>query len=148
MAPTRWNPFMDILFLQERMSRLFDEALGRFKGCSAVPGATWFPPVDIYETDEQIILKAEIPGIDARHVTIEIEGNSLTLRGERKHAKNLKEENYHRMERFYGQFCRVFNLPMAVDKTAITAQFNDGVLKVTVPKIKEEFLDAVKVPVL
>jgi len=139
---------MDILFLQERMSRLFDEALGRFKGCSAATGATWFPPVDIYETDEHIILKAEIPGIDARHVKIEIEGNTLTIKGERKHAMNLNEENYHRMERFYGQFHRVFNLPMAVEKTAITAQFNDGVLKVTVPKAKEGLLDAVKVPVL
>ena len=147
MAPTKWNPFIDILFLQERMSRLFDEALGKHKGCSAVAGSSWYPSVDIYETDEHIILKAEIPGIDARHVTIEIEGNSMTLKGERRHAKNLKEENYHRMERFYGQFCRVFNLPVSVDKTAITAHFNDGILKVTVPKIKDNAAGAIKVPV-
>ena len=134
MAPTKWNPFIDILFLQERMSRLFDEALGKHKGCSAVAGSSWYPSVDIYETDEHIILKAEIPGIDINNVSIEANENTITLKGERRFEKNLCEENYHRMERFYGAFQRAFNLPNHVDKDKVKASFKDGVLEITVPK--------------
>lgn len=131
------------------MSRLFDEALIKFRDTNAaVAGPPWFPPVDIYETEDRIVLKAELPGIDARHVSIELEGNALTLRGERKHAKNLGEENYHRMERFYGQFHRVFNLPAAVSKEDIKAHFRDGVLKISVPKAAEGAPGSIKVPVL
>lgn len=146
MALTKWDPFKDLLFLQDRMSRIFDEALLKYKGGAG--GGAWFPPVDIYETEELIILKAELPGIDMESVDIEVKDSTITLRGERKLEKNLKEENYHRMERFYGTFQRVFNLPYIIDRNDIKASLKDGVLKITVPKYKEAKVKAIKVQVL
>ncbi len=135
---------MDLLFLQGKAGRLFDDLMQR--SCAGVPQA-WFPPVDIYETDDYIVLKAELPGVDNRHVSIEVDGNVLTLKGERKFEKSLSEENYHRMERFYGGFQRSFSLPDVVDKTGIKALFKDGVLKITVPKARGERHGAIKVKV-
>jgi len=143
-TPPKWNPFMDILFLQGKAGRLFDDLMQR--SCAGVPQA-WFPPVDIYETDGHIVLKAELPGVDNRHIGIEMDGNVLTLKGERRFEKSLSEENYHRMERFYGSFQRSFSLPAVVDKTGIMAQFKDGVLKITVPKVCETRRGAIKVKV-
>lgn len=147
MALTKWDPFKDLLFLQERMSRIFDEALLKYKGCSGLSGSAWYPPVDIYETEENVILKAELPGIKLESISIEAEDNTLLLRGERKFEKSLKEENYHRMERFYGTFQRVFSLPYVMKKSSIKASFKDGVLKITVPKVKEEVPEVIKVSV-
>jgi HSP20 family protein len=146
LALTKWDPFKDLLFLQDRMSRIFDEALMKYKGAGG--GGAWFPPVDIYETEELIILKAELPGIDMNSVDIEVKDSTITLRGERKLEKNLKEENYHRMERFYGTFQRAFNLPYMIDRNDIKASLKDGVLKITVPKYKEAKIKAIKVQVL
>lgn len=134
MALVKSDPFKDLMFLQDRMSRIFDDALTQYRGMGGLSGATWFPPVDIYETDENIIVKAEIPGIDINNVSIEANENTITLRGERRFEKNLCEENYHRMERFYGAFQRAFNLPNHVDKDKVKASFKDGVLEITVPK--------------
>lgn len=147
MALTKDDPFKDLLFLQERMSRIFDEALLKYKGCSGMPAVAWFPPVDIYETEEKLVLKAELPGVNSDDVDIEVEGNALVLKGERRLEKNLSEENYHRMERFYGTFQRIFNLPYTVDKGGIKASFKDGVLKITVPKNRETRPEGIKVPV-
>lgn len=148
MSPIRRDPFKDLLFLQERMSRIFDEALLKYKGCTGMAGGMWVPPVDIYETEDNVILKAEVPGIDINDVTIEVRENTLNLKGERKLEKNLSEENYHRMERFYGTFQRVFSLPYAVDKDGIKASLKDGVLKIIVPKTKEAKRQSIKVKVL
>lgn len=147
MALSKRDPFRDLLFLQERMSRIFDETLLKFKACAGVSGSSWFPPVDIYETEEQVILKAELPGVDSNNVTIEVHENTLQLRGERRHEGDLKEENYQRMERFYGTFQRAFSLPYAVDRNNIKANFKDGVLKITVPKVKEALSGGIKVKV-
>lgn len=148
MALKKWDPFKDLLFLQERMSRIFDEALLKYKGCSGLSGGVWYPPVDIYETEESIILKAELPGTDIEDVSIEVNENNLTLKGERRIEKNPCEENYHRMERIYGSFHRVFSLPYVVDGNGIKANFRNGVLKITVPKLKENKPDGIKVKVL
>ncbi len=145
MAPIRRDPFKDLLFLQERMSRIFDEALLKYKGCP--PGGVWHPPVDIYESEERIIIKAELPGIEIEDVDIEADENTLVMKGERRFEKNLNEENYHRMERFYGAFHRVFTLPYAVDSGGIKASLKDGVLKITVPKHRAEATSSVKVKV-
>ncbi|MBI5809666.1 MAG: Hsp20/alpha crystallin family protein [Deltaproteobacteria bacterium] len=134
MGLVKWDPFKDLFFLQERMSRIFDEALMQYKGGGGITGGVWYPPVDIYETEDAIILKAELPGVDRKHVTIEVNENLITLKGERKFEKNLAEENYHRMERFYGTFQRVFNLPNAVEKNDVKASFKDGVLEIIVLK--------------
>ncbi len=147
MAPKARDPFKDLIFLQERMTRIFDEALLQFKGSSDLASGAWFPPVDIYETGDKIILKAEIPGVDRKDVSLEVNENVITLKGERRFAKNLGEENYHRMERFYGTFARVFSLPNVVDKSNVTANFKDGVLEITVPKAAEESGNSVKITV-
>jgi HSP20 family protein len=130
------NPFIDFITLQEKMSKLFDEAAHKQKGYSAFSTGAWSPAVDIFETDGIIILSAELPGVDIKDVDVEVNKNVLTLRGERKFQKNLSEEQYLRMERFYGTFQRVFNLPVVVDKEAVKANFKDGVLRVILPKIK------------
>ncbi|MEK6790970.1 MAG: Hsp20/alpha crystallin family protein [Deltaproteobacteria bacterium] len=144
MSPTKWNPFLDLLFLQGRMSRAFDASLLKFRDAGA---NAWFPPVDIYETQDSIVLKAEVPGIEISGINIDVDGNVLTLKGERKPSRNLSEENFHRMERFYGPFVRVFNLPNIVDKSGIKASLKDGVLKITVPKLVKHAHETVKVRV-
>lgn len=146
MGLMRRDPFKDLLFLQERMSRIFDEALLKYRGCST-SGASWYPPVDIYESEDNLILKAELPGIESENVTIEVNENTLVLKGDRKLQKDLKED-YHRMERFYGSFQRSFSFPYVVDGTGIKANFKDGVLKITVPKLKESKADSIKVKIL
>lgn len=148
MGLVKKDPFKDLLFLQDRMSRIFDEALGHYReGTGLVSNGVWFPPVDVYETEDDIILKAELPGMEAKGVTIEVEENLITLKGERKFEKKLCDENCHRMERFYGRFQRVFSLPNSVDKNSIKANFKDGVLEIIVPKIYGAKPKAVKIKV-
>src|SRR5438552_14370379 len=100
-------------------------------------GGTWAPAVDIYEQDNNIVLKAELPGVDPKDVDIRLENNTLALRGERKFDNEVKKENYHRVERAYGAFTRSFTLPTVVDQGNIKAEFKDGVLRVTLPKREE-----------
>jgi HSP20 family protein len=139
MAIVRWEPFRDVVSLQDRMNRLFDES---FRGARATDddwalGGSWAPAVDIFEQDGNIVLKAELPGIEAKDVDIRVENNTLTLRGERKFGGEVKKENYHRVERAYGSFSRSFALPSVVDTEKIKADYRDGVLRVTLPT-KEE----------
>lgn len=145
MGLKRWDPFKDIMLLQDRMSRIFDEALLKYKGCPS--GPAWYPPVDIYENEDRLVLKAELPGIDIKDIHIEVKENTLFLRGERKHCKNLTDENYHRMERFYGAFQRVFSLPYIVEKDGIEANIKDGLLEITVPKAAVKADAAIKIKV-
>ena len=142
MAIVRWEPFRDLVSLQDRMNRLFDESF-RSRGAGAgqeddwALGGSWAPAVDIYEHDGNIVLKAEIPGIDPKEVDIRVENNVLTLRGERKIDQEIKRDNYHRVERAYGAFSRSFTLPNVVDTDKIKAEYRDGVLRVTLPKREE-----------
>ena len=148
MALLKWDPFKDLLFLQERMSRIFDEALTHYRGPSGLTSSSTFPPVDIYETENSIVLKAELPGIDIDDVTVEVDENVITLRGERRlKGRNLSGENYLRMERFYGAFERAFSLPNVLDKNSVKAGFKDGVLKISVPKAAEPGRRSVKIKI-
>jgi HSP20 family protein len=99
--------------------------------------SSWAPAVDIYETDKEISMKAELPGMQEKDIDIKVEDNVLSISGERRMEKEIKEENYHRIERAYGSFNRSFTLPRTVDRDAIKAAYKDGVLTVTLPK-KEE----------
>jgi HSP20 family protein len=140
MAIVRWDPFRDLVGLQERMNRMFDESfrgLQRSGNEDWALGGSWAPAVDIYERDGNIVLQAELPGVDAKEVDIRVENNTLSLRGERKWDNEVKQENYHRVERTYGSFSRSFTLPSVVDQEKIKAEYKDGVLRVTLPK-KEE----------
>jgi len=107
---TRWDPFRELHSLQNRMSRLFEEQYGGRDEALTTSGA-FIPPVDIYEDQQGIQLKLEVPGIDEKDLNINVENNVLTVSGERKFEKEQKEENFHRIERRYGSFTRSFTLP-------------------------------------
>jgi HSP20 family protein len=140
MAIIRWEPFRDLVSLQERMNRMFDESFrGAGRGAAEEDwvGGAWAPAVDIYEQDGNIVLKAELPGIDPKDVDVRVENNILTLRGERKLDTEVKRESYHRVERSYGTFIRSFTLPNMIDTEKIKAEYKDGVLRMILPKKDE-----------
>ena len=141
MAIVRWEPFRDLMTVQDRMNRIFDDA---FRGASR-PGAeedwalggSWAPAVDIFENEGNLVLKAELPGIEPKDVDVRVENNVLTLRGERKFESEVKREQYHRVERLYGTFSRSFSLPATLDAGRVSAEYKDGVLSVVLP-VREE----------
>ena len=134
MAVVRWDPFRDLNLLQDRMNRLFEDANRNWKSDEPASTTTWSPAVDIFETESEIVVKAEVPGMDRKDITLNLENNVLTLRGERRFLKETKEENYHRIERSYGGFSRAFSIPVTVDEEKIRADYQDGVLKIVLPK--------------
>jgi HSP20 family protein len=135
MALARWTPMGNLQSFQDEMNRMFNQFFRGGTGEEAGWGVrTWAPPVDIYETDDAVILKAELPGVSKDDVSIEVHQNTLVLRGERKHEAEVKEENYHRVERAYGTFQRSFMLPTLVDQEHVQATFTDGVLELRLPK--------------
>ena len=135
MAIVRWNPTRDLMQMREEMDRLFTQFFRRGDGEEATWGqGVWAPPVDIYETDDAFVLKAELPGFRKEDVTIEMQENRLIIRGERKREEEVKEDKYHRIERAYGRFERSFWLPTTVDSEKIQATFKDGVLELRLPK--------------
>ena len=139
MAMIRRNdPFRDLFALQDQLFRTFDSAYRnapREEEPSMV--ATWSPPVDVFEDADGITLKVELPEVEAKDVDIQVEGNQLTVKGERKLEREDKREGYHRIERTYGTFARTFTLPPTVDAEHITAESRDGVLRVFLPKKAE-----------
>jgi HSP20 family protein len=135
MAIVRWNPTRDLMQMREEMDRLFTQFFRRGDGEEATwTQGLWAPPVDIYETDDAFVLKAELPGFRKEDVTIEMQENRLIIRGERKREEEVKEDQYHRLERAYGRFERAFWLPTTVDAEKIQATFKDGVLELRLPK--------------
>jgi HSP20 family protein len=140
MAIVRFEPFRDQVTFQDRLSRIFDDAFRASRGASEEEwalGGSWAPSVDIYEHDGNLVLRAELPGIDPKDVDVRVENNVLTLSGERKLDSEVKKESYHRVERSYGAFSRSFTLPNVVDTDKIKAEFKDGMLRLVLPK-KEE----------
>jgi len=127
----RWQPERELQRLRMEMDRLFEEAFGDE---GSWRGGTWAPPVDLYDTEEALILKAELPGLSKDDIHIEVHDRTLTLRGERKHEAEVKEERFQRRERAYGSFQRAFWLPTTVDTEKIQANFKDGVLELRIPK--------------
>jgi HSP20 family protein len=148
MAIIRWTPVRELATMQERMNKLFEDVMkppyGSDQGMAA---SNWAPAVDIYETDKEIVLKAEIPGMQEKDIQIKVEDNILSVSGERRMEKEVKEENYHRIERSYGSFSRSFTLPQTVDRDQIKAAYKDGVLKVTLPKKEEVKPKQIKIDV-
>jgi HSP20 family protein len=135
----RWDPFSELTSLQDRMNQLFSQPSGNFGRSpeQSLGFANFVPPVDIYEDDHNIILQAEIPGITDKELDIRLENNVLTISGERKLENEEKKENFHRIERHYGRFSRSFALPAAVDPDSVNAEFDSGVLKITIAKREE-----------
>ncbi len=147
MAIVRWEPFRDLLTTQDRFNRLFNETFSNFLGGEQLAAKAWAPPVDIYETEQNVVIKAELPGIDPKDVEIRVEDGTLYLQGERKHEKEVKEENYHRIERSYGSFTRTFSLPNSVNTDDVKAEYKDGVLTLTMAKREEAKPKTIKINV-
>jgi HSP20 family protein len=137
MAIVRNDPFRDLFALQDHLFRTFDKAYRGDRQAEETMTATWSPLVDVFEDADGITLKAELPEVDAKDVDIQVEGNTLTLKGERKLEKAESREGYHRIERTYGVFSRTFTLPNTVDVEHISAESKDGILRVRLPKKAE-----------
>lgn len=137
MAIVRYNPFRDLRAMQEQMNHLLDMAWSRDTGEELREGV-WHPPVDIFETEDAVIIKAELPGIEQKDIEVKIEDGTLVLRGERKHDEEIKKENYHRVERYYGQFQRSFSLPNAINQEKVKATCDKGVLTIILPRREEK----------
>jgi len=120
--------------MQERMNRMFDDAGRGWRGDEPSSTTTWSPAVDIYETENEIMVQAELPGVDRKDIVLNLEKNVLTLKGERHFEKETRQENYHRIERAYGGFSRSFSIPAIVDEEKIRADYKDGILKIALPK--------------
>ncbi len=139
---TRWDPFAELTSLQDRFNQFFNQPLAGFRDLvpkveQPLMTANFVPPVDVYEDEQFITLKAELPGIEEKDVEITVENNVLTFTGERKMEKEEKQENFHRVERSYGRFVRSFTLPNTVDPENIKAEFNNGLLKIVLTKREE-----------
>ena len=143
-----FDPFRDLISLQERMNRLFQESLARSRGEDEVAsGGAWTPPVDIYEGPDRVVLRADIPGVPQEELDLKIENGQLRLRGTRSLPEGAAREEYHRIERPFGNFVRVFSLPSSVDVTKVHAELRNGVLEVSLPKRQESQARPVKIEV-
>jgi HSP20 family protein len=146
MAITRWDPFRDLSILQERMNRVFEDAAVRgWKSDEPSATTSWSPAVDIYETDSEIMVQAELPGVDRKDIALQLENNVLTLKGDRRFEKETNQENYHRIERSYGGFSRAFTIPTIVDEDKIRADYRDGILKIALPKKEQVKAKQIKI---
>jgi HSP20 family protein len=130
----KYDPLREIRNLQEEMNRLFNTF--RSFDDDLITGA-WTPSVDIYENKDQVVIEAELPGMKPEDVNISIENNVLTIQGERKFEKQEESDNYHRIERRYGSFTRSFTLPPTVNPDEVKAEFDNGLLRVTLAKREE-----------
>lgn len=141
----RLEPFRGLSTLQDQFNRLFNESFRNHPEESAL--TTWAPAVDIYETPNELVVKADLPDVNEKDIDVRVENNLLTIRGERKFEKSVSEENFLRVERTYGAFSRSFSLPNTVNAEAIGAEYKNGVLTVTLPKREESKPRQVKVTV-
>jgi len=137
MTLTQWTPVRDFAQLQDRINRAFTEAYaGGDEGL--VNRGTWMPPVDIFQNGkDELVLKAELPDMNREDIKITVDNNILTISGEKKLADEVKDEQFHRIERRYGSFTRSFTLPPAVDATKVSAEYKNGVLTLRLP-LREE----------
>lgn len=142
---TRWDPFRNVSSLQEQVNRWFESSLPNRGDNSAL--TTWAPVVDIYETESELVLKADLPDINEKDLDVRVENNMLSIRGERKFEQQVKEDNYLRIERRYGSFSRSFGLPNTLNTEAIKAEYKNGVLTVELPKRAESKPKQVKINV-
>jgi len=132
MTLVRWDPFRELVSWSNRLNRSSSDATA---GTEDAFGA-WAPPVDIFEKDGSLVIRAELPGVEKKDIDVRIENGVLTLHGERKRETTIDEENAYRMERVYGTFTRSFSLPTTVDPSKINAVFKDGILELSVPKLE------------
>ena len=139
MNLVRWNPWNEMASFRDRFNRLFDTGLYPVsRGEETLGLSAWNPSVDIYENDDNLVIKAEVPGVDKDNIHVDLKGRVLTIKGERKNENEVNEDHFYRREMSYGSFERAFTLPADVDPATVKADFKDGVLKVEVPKPEEQ----------
>ncbi len=134
MAIVRWEPARELSSLQNEMNRLFSTFFDAPTAGNGGSARRWVPAMDLVETEEHFVLRADLPGVDEKDVTIELENNVLTLAGERRTEHEEKREGYYRVERATGSFSRALTLPEGIDPDAVQADFDNGVLEIRVPK--------------
>lgn len=135
MELVRWNPWGELFNRRSRVNRIWDDFFDPTTGqANNAMDWSWNPVVDVYETDDQFVIKADLPGIAKEDIDLNVKDRVLTLKGERRLEKDGHTENVHSRERFYGRFERAFRLPNHVDGDKITADYKDGVLKIEIPK--------------
>ena len=144
MAITHLSSLRDVLALENRINSIFE---ARRQGAGPVATAAFVPPVDIYEDEQKIVLKLEVPGLKDSDLDIQLENNLLTVKGERKFESEEKEENFHRIERRYGSFYRSFTIPTTVDPESVKASYDAGVLSINLDKRAEAKPKQIKVSV-
>ncbi len=143
MAITRFDPFREVVTLQNRLNLLFGGLNAENE--SSLTTASFVPAVDVYEDEKKVILKLEVPGINEKDLDVSVENHTLTVKGERKFESEEKEENFHRIERRYGSFYRAFTLPSTVDTENVAAKYEAGVLKLELNKKPEAQPKQIKV---
>jgi HSP20 family protein len=143
---TRFEPFREFATLQDRINRVFRDSYSGSQDDSLTT-SSFAPAVDVYEDEHKVALKIEVPGIDEKEIDVRVENSTLTVHGERKIEKEEKEENYRRVERQYGSFTRTFTLPQTVDTEKVSANYDKGILKITLPKKAEAKPKQIKVNV-
>ena len=137
MAIVRWDPVRELVAMQDRLNRFFDD-YGRRSEDDVMTRGDWMPAVDIFQTDaNEVVLKAELPGLKREDIDVKVENNTLTIKGERRQDSEVKKEHFHRVERCYGAFSRSFSLPNTIDTGKVRADYRDGVLTVSLP-LREE----------
>lgn len=141
----RWDPFHDLVSLREAMDRLFEESFVRPQGRWLAPVGVETLAVDMYETDDAIVVRAVVPGVKPEDLDVSVTGDTLTIKGETRAEEEVKEENYIRRERRYGSFCRSLLVPIPVVADKAEAEFENGVLTLTLPKAEEVKPKAIKV---
>ena len=133
-ALVRWDPFRELNTLENQFNRIFGTNGRSWPARPPSDTTTWSPNVDIFEADNELVLKAELPGLSLEAVELHLEKNVLTIKGERRLESEDNKDNYRRIERAYGSFSRSFALPTTIEETKIRAEFKDGLLTVTIPK--------------
>jgi HSP20 family protein len=143
---TRWDQPRSLTSLQDQFNRLLEGNFTR-DGSGHADLATWAPPVDIYETENELVVKADLPDLQDKDIDIRVANNTLTIRGERKFEKDVNEDNYLRIERAYGSFMRSFSLPNTVSSESIRAEYRNGVLTLHMAKREESKPKQIKISV-
>ena len=143
----QWNPLHDLIHLQDRMNRLFEDATQRRAGGSETNDdferADWHPLADVFETESEFIVALDLPGIDRDQLEVDVDDNRLTIRG----VRQVNNSQQHRAERPHGKFFRTFTVPKTVDQAQVAAEYKDGVLQLTLPKRKEQKAQRVEIKV-
>jgi HSP20 family protein len=140
------GPFVEISRIQNEINRLFDNLL-ELRSSGSEGGGDWFPNADVYETEEELVVKFEVPGVSLKDVTLAINGNSLILRGEKRRTEAAKSAKYHCMERGFGKFKRVVHINSPVNTHKAKTELTDGVLRVTFPRVPNRRGDEMPIPI-